>query len=390
MTGLIPGTTYSNQIVAGNSLGTNFGSWLNFTCGHIVVVTDVSDAAISPGSLRVIVNQAGAGDTITFTNTLSGATIIVSLGSITLAKNLIIDASALPGGITLNGANGKIITINSGVSVVLNALTITNGGNFVGSAIENLGGTLTLNQCALTGNGVIYHVSGSAINNSGILTLNQCTLTGNGSGDSVGITSGGPVTLNQCTVSGNMGGIRMYNSQLTVFNSIVAGNQFFNIIFQGGGTLNKTGVNLIDVAPQLAPLGNYGGPTQTRPPLPGSPAIDACTNGIDPSLTTDQRGFPRIVGLYADIGAVEGVYNPAGPGILTGMNRAANGPASFTFTNSTDMSFTVLATTNVAWPLNLWSNLGSVVESPAGSGHYQFTDSSGTNSPQRFYRVSSP
>jgi hypothetical protein len=35
------------------------------------------------------------------------------------------------------------------------------------------------------------------------------------------------------------------------------------------------------------------------PPLPGSPVLDGCTNGT--SFTTDQRGYPRIVGPYADI-----------------------------------------------------------------------------------------
>ena len=44
----------------------------------------------------------------------------------------------------------------------------------------------------------------------------------------------------------------------------------------------------------LAPLGNYGGPTQTMVPLPGSPAICAGTaaNAAAAGLTTDQRGFP--------------------------------------------------------------------------------------------------
>ncbi len=172
-------------------------------------------------------------------------------------------------------------------------------------------------------------------------------------------------------------------------NSIVAGNHAVSASDVYGAVVYG-GANLTNGNPLLAPLANYGGPTQTMPPLAGSPAIDGCTNGIDPSLTTDQRGFPRVVGLYPDIGAAEGVYNPAGPGILTGLNRAPNGPASFTFTNSTDMSFTVLATTNLTWPMNQWSNLGPVVEAPAGSGHYQFTDPSATNSPQRFYRVSSP
>lgn len=57
----------------------------------------------------------------------------------------------------------------------------------------------------------------------------------------------------------------------------------------------------------LGPLQNNGGPTETRLPLPGSPAIDTG----DPSATFlpvyDQRevGFDRVVNLIVDIGAVE-------------------------------------------------------------------------------------
>ena len=53
--------------------------------------------------------------------------------------------------------------------------------------------------------------------------------------------------------------------------------------------------------PQLAALGNYGGPTLTMAPNPGSPVINAATaQGL---TTTDQRGFTRD--STADIGAVE-------------------------------------------------------------------------------------
>jgi len=48
----------------------------------------------------------------------------------------------------------------------------------------------------------------------------------------------------------------------------------------------------------------------------------------------------------------------------------------------------VLASTNVALPFAQWSILGAPVESTPGT--YQFTDPQATNSPQRFYRVTSP
>ena len=58
---------------------------------------------------------------------------------------------------------------------------------------------------------------------------------------------------------------------------------------------------------RLAPLGSYGGPTETMPPLAGSPAIGAGTAADYPftqtPITTDQRGLIR--GSVVDIGAVQ-------------------------------------------------------------------------------------
>jgi hypothetical protein len=145
-------------------------------------------------------------------------------------------------------------------------------------------------------------------------------------------------------------------------------------------------------------LGNYGGLTQTMPPLPGSPAIDA---GGPTTLTNDQRGFAMAQDSTGsgiakpDIGAVEGVYNPAGPGEPTGIEPYPTwtpyGQVRLEFTQFTNgsTSYTVFATTNLTWPFNAWSNLGTAVEAPTGSGEYLYTDINATNLPRRFYRVQS-
>ncbi len=59
------------------------------------------------------------------------------------------------------------------------------------------------------------------------------------------------------------------------------------------------------IDPQLGPLADNGGPTQTFALLTGSPAIDAGSNPA--ALTSDQRGgnFFRVSGAAADIGAFE-------------------------------------------------------------------------------------
>ena len=374
------------------------------------IVTTAADAGI--GSLRYATTYTTNGDTITFATNLSGATILSS-GTMTLNKNLTIDASALPGGITINGNQAGSVFVVTNANVVLTALTITNGkasapGYGYGGGIWNWG-VLTVNQCTLAGNSANFG-GGGIMNYFGILVVNESTLTGN----SASIVGGGiynlegAVTVNQSTVTGNAasgggsypscGGIYdqdQYGS-IALFNSIVAGNTSPNITgysaglnsytYYGGFTL--TGVNLTNGTPLLASLGHYGGPTPTMPPLPGSPAIDGCTNGS--TFTTDQRGYPRSVGRAPDIGAVEGVYNAAGPGKLKNVTRLGNGAVSFTLTNYSDMSFTVLASTNVALPSSQWSNLGTVLESPLGSGQYPFTDPQATDYSRRFYQVTSP
>ena len=58
--------------------------------------------------------------------------------------------------------------------------------------------------------------------------------------------------------------------------------------------------------------------------------------------------------------------------------------------NLTGASFYVLAISNVTLPTSNWPTIGPAVETPPGSGQFQFTDPQATNLRQRFYRVKSP
>lgn len=96
------------------------------------------------------------------------------------------------------------------------------------------------------------------------------------------------------------------------FHDIVATAQSssgFNLIGVGGGLSNGVNGNRVGINnPKLSPLGNYGGPTQTMPPIAGSPAVDAGSKALIPvGLTADQRGLPRVLGKSVDIGADEAI-----------------------------------------------------------------------------------
>ena len=137
-------------------------------------------------------------------------------------------------------------------------------------------------DCTVSGNtapGTIFGPGGGSLLNNGTLTMTNCTVSNN---SAYGVVSlGGTVTMN---------------------NTIVAGNTGSNVI---GSSIGSN--NLIGGDPVLAPLGNYGGPTQTMPELPGSPALGAgsVALAVDPHgnpLTTDQRGLPRLTNGSVDIG----------------------------------------------------------------------------------------
>lgn len=209
-------------------------------------------------------------------------------------------------------------------------------------------GTLTLTACTVSGNSCGnggdggLSISGDGGNGGGIfssrsLFLSACTLSGNASGSAGagsfsgsfgaggGIFSAGSLSLTSCTVSENTtgtgqasgdaggGGIRATTASLQhcliARNSSLAFNDLSasTITYLGGNLLgtaaNVSGTGttpIIDPNPLLAPLGDYGGPTQTMPPLPGSPAINAAPGS---PRTTDQRGFP-LFGV-PDLGAAE-------------------------------------------------------------------------------------
>jgi hypothetical protein len=358
------------------------------------IVTNSADSG--PGSLREMVSIAhvktGA-DVITFLPQLSGQVItLASEIEIGGWETVTIDATALPGGVTISGNQiTDIFIIYQGRFAVLRGLKITAGKGYSGGAIRNYGtceltectlsgnsangdggaiyndrGDMTLTRCALFGNsatsdgGAIFNVSGKMAlrqctlsGNSAVwsgalyhhssfnLILTQCTLSGNsatsaGGGRGGAIYLAGWATLTHCTLSGNSayrGGAIYQDDSLLLHNCIVAANSASNsgpdIYNFGFESLAPWGVNVIGrnstvssafppgspnvhgnyvgftanpLNPQLAPLGNYGGPTQTMALLPNSVARNRA-GAVSPAITSDQRGFP-IVGP-PDVGAYE-------------------------------------------------------------------------------------
>ncbi|HEY3763087.1 MAG TPA: DUF1533 domain-containing protein [Verrucomicrobiae bacterium] len=102
------------------------------------------------------------------------------------------------------------------------------------------------------------------------------------------------------------------------------------------------------------------------------------------SALLQSAGIDNIVITAAGYSAVSVVQtlNLSAPFPVNGIT-AANGSVSLGFTNVSGLSFSVLGTNNITAPVATWPVVGHAVESPAGSGNYQFNASS-TNGAEYF------
>ncbi len=290
------------------------------------VTATLSGLTVTQGTA---VNGAGVynSGTLMLTNcTVSRSTAplgggILNDGTVTLTNSIISgNSSTNNGGGMLNLGTATLTNSTiSGNNAVYGAgirntstLTLTNstvsGNNAIGEGggVDSISGTATLTNSTFNGNSATF--GGGVFVNGGTGTLTNCTLSGNTAtnGNGAGIaTRGGTTTVASSTISGNTAtmfgnGGGMYNNggTTTVINTIVAGNSSNfgndirgsfeptstnNLIGDDTGSIgiangtngNQVGTFGSPLNPLLAPLGNYGGPTQTRALLPGSPAIDA-------------------------------------------------------------------------------------------------------------------
>lgn len=290
-----------------------------------------------PGDIFVLTGTADSSGTLTYLVTTDNTSRINGF-VVRRALNVTLDSLTLTGGNAQSDPGGGI---NNSGTLTLNQSTLSGNEAKSGGGIYN-SGTLTLNQCTFAGNSA---EDGGGIYNNGTLTLIQSTIAGNSGAYGVGIYNTGMLTLIRSTLSGNTGtngGGISNDGTLTLADSIVADNSapLAPDVRNTDGSINVSGTNLIsDLSEsglladpsilvggaQLAPLGDYGGPTRTMPPLPGSPAIDAAGT-TDPG-GTDQRGLPRFVNGALDIGAVETGNAAPGFDVVASLDDNVNGAA---------------------------------------------------------------
>ena len=265
----IGATTLSHALITNNSAigsggGLGFGGGV-YSYGPLTV----TDTTISGNSVSKFIQAKGGG--------------VFSNGPLTVTRSTI-SGNSVAG---IEAGAGGIVSQDPYMTMTD---SVVSGNSSTGGAggMSILGGTLT--NMTVSGNTAVQG-GGGIFSSEHLLIMSQCTVSGN-------------------TTHGNGGGIYAI-SGIDLTNTIVAHSTGQDIAVGGGTTLrgmnliddgSATGPNVIVADPLLAPLENYGGPTQSMALLPGSPAIDAAGAS---TVVTDQRGVSRAQGTAPDIGAFE-------------------------------------------------------------------------------------
>jgi len=336
----------STVALSGLGLTGGAGNFFNFDIGTVGGVVFNEQASLLINDSNLVGNGAASNFSSSSFSDFGGGAIAADEGDVTLIRSTLTD--------NFSSNSGGAIYIDSGTLIVTESTIDSNRGGFNfgnprgGGIFSNDGdviisnSTISRNTAESDNGGGVYSIlgdvtiSGSTFSGnqggieifSGSLSIVDSTITGNdpnffnsagillGDGENFGFDPPGPplFTVRNSIIADNSGGdIRFISPRQTadISSSIIGTNAGNSLLATDAGLPDANG-NLIGsdaiIDPQLAELADNGGPTETHALLPTSPAINAGNS----TLSTDQRGEPRIVGLPttinsngADIGAFE-------------------------------------------------------------------------------------
>lgn len=323
------------------------------------------------GTESLVIRGAGARSTVVDARETSRVFDLAG-GEVTVEGLTITGGIAPETGLTeLPGDGGGILAYEAD-EVILNGVNLTgnsaakNGGGISAPPEGTAATAVKIANSTIAGNkitGGLVEGLGGGIYVLGDLTLTNSTVVGNSAESPAGMVQGGGVLAaldptdteptkvdilnttiarNSVGTAGVGGGLAIYNptptvvTELSVKNTIVAGNSGptgesdcgtvavvssdhslsgdESCMFTDSGS--KQNAN-----PQLGPLQDNGGETDTVALTAGSPAVDGGTNDGCPA--TDQRGVTRPQGSACDIGAFELVQAGGGSSPKPGPAKAA-------------------------------------------------------------------
>ncbi len=380
-----------------NGQSNNYAGGAINNSGNLMIAgsTISGNAGLSGGAIENSGNLSVRDSTIRSNSSNIAGGGIDNTGSLSI-QNSTIDSNAAQGGGGGIESSGPVAVVDSTISG--NNTTSGNGGGVDTSGIATLSNSTISGNYVQQGYRQEYASYGGGVANTGDITITNATISGNSTDDSGagGIWNGGTARLFDSTVTENSsffndGGILNFAGQsFTIANTIVAANQIIDPAAGASGPdvagdFSSSGHNLIGITdgssgwvksdfkgtaavpinPRLSPLDFFGGPTRTQYPLTGSLAKLGGSAALVPrGVTTDQRGFARVVNGTVDIGAVE-LQHFATPVVTPAakQNVTAGNPASIVLGSFTDPGGTGPFSVVVEWgdgSAHTYFNLNSV------------------------------
>jgi hypothetical protein len=353
--------TVANCVISGNSAN---------SVGGILV--------LSPGYLNLIDSQI-VNNSASFDVGGVGSSGGVNIVRSSISGNM---AGGISGGLYVR--NG----LKMDDSTVANNLALTMGGGF--TLVNFTPSTFLIRNSTISGNtagnggGILLGYSSSFQFNSTLMVQNS-TITNNSAGTGTGggiarLFGTGTIDIESSICAGNTNGVApdIFSTGTVNLKTSLVGNGLGFVPTDLGGNLP------FGTKAKLAPLADNGGPTWTHALLPGSPAINA---GSNPSLVLgDQRGFARVFGGAADMGAVEQFVTSVAS--INRVGAEVSKAASVQWTVNLSHSITGLSPFN--FQLSGAGATGAAITTVTGSGKsYTVTATTGSDGPVTLNLVNS-
>ena len=159
--------------------------------GETHVVTSAADNGA--GSLRQTVADVKSDDTISFDPNLSGQTITLTGGPITITEDIIVSGPS-QNNLSIDGnGESQLFVIEPSARVTLENLTLTNGYGEQGGAIHNRGNLTLQGDLRITNS--VAHEGGGVFSTSSLTLRDSVTIANNSAESGGGIRSGGGLRM---------------------------------------------------------------------------------------------------------------------------------------------------------------------------------------------------
>jgi hypothetical protein len=291
----------------------------------------------APEALRIIGNGATIRQTCTIERVIdkrhaTGATVLESVtiqdgtgstagGGVAASGNLLLDHVTLRENVAISGGGGGAYAggdLGADDSTIIDNASSSNGAGLRAVGDLRVFTSLVARNHAGGHGGGLWAPDFVQIRNS---TISQnVAVYGGGVESDVIQAHHATIVANRATFGANIAG-----GELNPLSSIIALGSLGDDCDLDDGTAfpaNNVGDDescglspgngVEEVHPQVGALASWGGPTQVRRPVVGSPAID---RDVTPpcTLTHDQRGQARPVGAGCESGSFEGTTQPCAP-----------------------------------------------------------------------------